>query len=121
MQREPSNLVPAAVAVVAGILAWDLVRLIGDRREAWDDPTYWFIGVPLMLIAAFILGLGYPERPWRWAVTIVAAQALWAMLLAFAADGVPNLLPAGLVIFLLIALVCTAAAYAGRWFRRYVA
>jgi len=60
-----SEIVPAAIAVVGGVLSWDLVRLLGNRREAWDDPHYWQIGYPLLLFTAFILAMGFPERPWR--------------------------------------------------------
>jgi hypothetical protein len=121
MARAASNVIPVAIAVVAGILAWDLVRLLGVRPEAWDDANYWLIGYPLMLIAAFILGLGFPERPWRWAAIIVGAQAVWAFFLALAADGLPNLFPLGLIMFALLGLPCIAAAYAGRWLNRRLA
>ena len=38
-------------------LSWDLVRLLGERREAWDDPIYWQLAFPLMLFTALLLGL----------------------------------------------------------------
>jgi len=110
-----SEIVPAAIAVVGGVLSWDLVRLLGTRREAWDDPHYWQIGYPLLLFTAFILAMGFPERPWRWVVIMIGAQAAWSLLLATVADGVPNLFPLGLVTFALLGLPCLAAAYAGRW------
>ncbi|KAB2941075.1 MAG: hypothetical protein K8F92_15165 [Hyphomicrobium sp.] len=115
MARTASPIVPYAIAMVAGVLAWDLVRLLGGRQEAWDDPNYWLIGYPLMLIAAFVLGLGFRERPWRWAVAIVATQAAWSLFLALAADGVPNLLPLGLIMFALLGVPCIGAAYVGKW------
>ena len=118
MARAASVIVPLAIAAVAGVLAWDLVRLIGGTAEAWDDPDYWVVGLPIMFIAAFVLGLGYPDRPWRWAVAIVAAQALWSMFLAQAAGRSLNLFPFGLIIFAIIALACTVVAYSGRWARR---
>ena len=121
MARPVSNIVPFAIAVVAGILAWDLVRLIGSRGEAWDDPNYWAVGYPLMLASAAMLGLGFPERPWRWALTIVAAQAVWALFLSFSMDGVGNLFPRGLLTFALLAVPCVAAAYAGQWLNRRLA
>ena len=121
MGRAISNVVPIAIATVAGILAWDLVRLIGGRREAWDDPNYWVIGYPLMLATALMLGLGFPERPWRWAVVIVAAQAAWALFLGLAADGSVSLFPLGLAMFAVLALPCVAAAYAGQWLARRLA
>lgn len=115
MSRTAPPIVAYAIAVVAGVLAWDLVRLLGGRYEAWDDPNYWLIGYPLMLIAAFVLGMGFPERPWRWAVTIVGAQAAWSLFLALAAGGVSNLLPLGLVTFALLGVPCVGAAYVGKW------
>jgi peptidoglycan/LPS O-acetylase OafA/YrhL len=115
-----SEIVPAATAVVAGVLSWDIVRLLGERREAWDDPNYWLIGFPLMLVAAFILGLGFPQRPWRWVLIMIGAQAAWAFFLALIADGAPNLFPLGLIMFALLGLPCLCAAYAAKWVRNRV-
>lgn len=120
MQRSGPALVPFGIAVVAGVLAWDLVRLIGTRREAWDDPNYWIVGYPLMLGTAFLLGLGFPERPWRWAAAIVGAQALWSLFLA-ASIGDTSLFPLGLLTFAALAVPCIAAAYTGRWMNRRLA
>lgn len=117
MSRSGPDIVPMGIAVVAGVLSWDLVRLIGERREAWDDPKYWLIGYPLMLVTAFLLGLGFPEHPWRWAFLIVGAQAIWSTLLSLASDGLPDLLPLGLITFALLGLPLAAAAYAGQWLR----
>ena len=61
MARAPSDIVAIAVAVVAGVLSWDLVRLLGEKREAWDDPDYWLVAFPLMLFTAFLLGLALPR------------------------------------------------------------
>lgn len=118
MARSGSDIVAIAIGAVAGVLSWDLVRLIGERREAWDDPKYWLIGYPLMLFAAFMLGLGFPEEPWRWALAIVGAQAAWAIFLALATGGSLSLLPAGIVTFVLLGLPCLLAAYAGQWLRQ---
>jgi len=110
-----SRLIPASIAVVAGVLSWDLVRLLGNRSEAWDDPSYWWIGYPILLFTAFILAMGFPERPWRWVVIMIGAQAAWSLFLALSANAA-NLFPLGLVVFALLSLPCLAAAYAGQWF-----
>ena len=117
MARSGPDIVPIGIAVVAGVLSWDLVRLFGEHREAWDDPKYWLIGYPLMVVAAFLLGLGFPQRPWRWGALIVATQAVWATFLALANDGVPDLLPLGFITFALLALPCVLSAYIGQWLR----
>lgn len=110
-----AEIVPAAIAIAVGVASWELVRHLGRRREAWDDPIYWQLGYPLLLLAAFILGLIWRERPWRWVVLLLGAQAVWSFLLAFLQSGVPNLFPLGLVMFALLGLPCLAAAYAGKW------
>jgi peptidoglycan/LPS O-acetylase OafA/YrhL len=114
MARAPSDIVPVAIAVVAGVLSWDLVRLLGERREAWDDPDYWLVAFPLMLFTAFLLGLAFRDRPWRWVAAMLGAQAAWALLLSVIADGAANPFPLGLLVFALLAVPCLAVAYAGR-------
>jgi peptidoglycan/LPS O-acetylase OafA/YrhL len=115
MDRPVAGIVPLSVSVVAGVLSWDLVRLFGDRGEAWDDPIYWQLAFPLMLSTALLLGAACRDRPWRWVAAMVGAQAAWALLLSVIGDGVPNLFPLGLLMFAVIGLPCLAAAYAGKW------
>jgi hypothetical protein len=111
-----STILPAALALLIGAADWELVRKLGTRREAWDDPLYWQVGYPLLLLAAFLLGLVWREGAWRWAVLLILGQAAWSLGLAVNQDGAPNLWPAGLVMFALVGLPCLLAAYAGRWF-----
>lgn len=108
-----STSLPSAIAVAAGIASWEIVRQLGSRREAWDDPLYWQLGFPLLIVVAFVLGAVWRERPWRWGLLMVGAQAVWSLGLAFLQDGVPNLLPAGLIMFALLSLPCIAASYVG--------
>jgi peptidoglycan/LPS O-acetylase OafA/YrhL len=109
------DITPAMLALLLGAADWELARRLGGHREAWDDPLYWRLAYPLLLLAAFGLGLVWRERPWRWAVWLIAGQIAWSFALALAQDGVPNLLPLGLIMFLLLGIPCVAAAYAGRW------
>jgi peptidoglycan/LPS O-acetylase OafA/YrhL len=110
-----AEIVPAAIAIAAGVASWELVRRLGGRREAWDDPMYWQLGYPLLLAAAFALGLIWREQPWRWVVIMLGTQAAWSFLLALVDSGVPNLFPLGLVMFALLGLPCLGMAYAGKW------
>jgi peptidoglycan/LPS O-acetylase OafA/YrhL len=110
-----STLLPAALAILLGAADWELTRRLGSSREAWDDPLYWQLGYPLLLLAAFVLGMVWRERPWRWAVLLITGQVAWSLALALRHDGVPNLLPLGFVMFALLGLPCLVATYAGRW------
>jgi hypothetical protein len=42
-------------------------------------------------------------------------QAAWSLTLAIGQDGLPNLLPLGLLMFAVLGIPCLVAAYAGRW------
>lgn len=110
-----SAVLPAALALLLGAADWGLIRRLGSRREAWDDPQFWQLGYPLLLLAALILGMVWRDRPWRWVVWLVVGQAAWSLVLALSQDGIPNLLPLGLVMFALLGIPCLATAYAGRW------
>ena len=111
-----TTLLPSVIAAGAGIASWEIVRQLGARREAWDDPLYWQIGFPLLIVAAFALGAVWRERPWRWGALMIATQAVWSLGFAFLQDGIPNLLPLGLMLFALLALPCIAASYLGSRF-----
>jgi hypothetical protein len=110
-----TSLLPAVIAFFIGAADWELARQLGGRREAWDGPLFWPLAYPLLLLAALLLGMVWRERPWRWAVWLIAGQIVWSFTLALSQDGVPNLLPLGLVMFGLLGIPCVAAAYAGRW------
>jgi peptidoglycan/LPS O-acetylase OafA/YrhL len=110
-----SAVLPATLAVLLGAADWEMTRRLGTRREAWDDPLYWQLGYPLLLLAAFVLGLVWRERPWRWVVGLIAGQVAWSLALALTNGGVPNLLPPGLIMFALLGVPCLLAAYSGQW------
>ena len=82
MDRPVAGIVPLSVAVLAGVLSWDLVRLFGNRAEAWDDPVYWQLALPLMLFTALLLGAACRDRPWRWVAAMVGGQAACAPIMA---------------------------------------
>jgi hypothetical protein len=109
----------AFLSVLVGVAAWELARKFGRHREAFDDAFYWQISYPVMLLAAFLIGMVWRDRPWRWAALMLGGQAVWSLLLALP-SGVPNLLPLGFITFALLAVPCGLAAYAGKWARNNV-
>ena len=110
-----SPLLPAVLAFFIVAADWELARQLGNRREAWDAPLFWQLAYSLLLLAALLMGMVWRERPWRWAAWLIVGQITWSLALAFAQDGVPNLLPLGLVLFAALGVPCLLAAYAGRW------
>src|SRR5687767_208260 len=98
--RPLTNAQAYAIAAAAGTGFWIAVTLISGRREAWDSPLYWMAGYPGGIAVAGVHGYLAPERPWRWALALMSAQAVT---LAFAASSF-GLLPLGLIMFGILAL-----------------
>lgn len=89
-----------AVATIGGAILWLATAAISGRTEAWDSALYWPVAYPLAVGLAGYLGYRVPERPWRWGLAVMLAQA--AMLLVSASDL--SLWPLGLFLFSVLAL-----------------
>lgn len=94
------------VAAASGVVLWLATSAVSGRREAWDSSLYWTIAYPVGIAVAGTLGYLAPTRPWRWALTLMLAQAVT---LAFAAASF-GLLPLGLIMFAVLALPPMGAA-----------
>jgi len=77
-----------------------------DSRPHWDDAG---IVACAMLIAAAVLGLIGPQRPWRWALAV----GIWIPLYALARTGSPG----ALAMFIVLAFPAVGA-YSGMALRR---
>lgn len=97
---------PWTVAIVGGAILWLAVAGVSGRREAWDSSIYWTIAYPLTIGLAGGLGYWAPEKPWRWGLAVMWAQAL--MLIISASDF--GLLPLGLIVFSILAVPTIGAA-----------
>lgn len=93
-------------AIIGGAVLWLVTAAITDRREAWDSGLYWTVAYPLAIALAGALGYWAPERPWRWALATLLAQAV---VLAVAGSDL-SLLPLGLIMFSVLALPAIAVA-----------
>lgn len=50
--------------------------MASGRREAWDSPWYFLIGVPLMCVAIALISGRFPRRSWRWALSMAFGQSV---------------------------------------------
>lgn len=103
---------------MAGISLWFWAALASGAREPWDVPLYWNAVYPVAMVVAGALGYAFPERPWRWALTMFIAQFV-AMTLR--ASELGNLWPLGLLMFVALSLPGMAFGKVGAWLRRKLA
>lgn len=103
-----------AAAAFLGLVLWTGTALLGKRIEPWDSPHYWTLAYPAAMVLCGGLGLVFPERPWRWALTLMFMQ-LFVMI---AGGSGFSLLPMGLVLMAVLALPGIGLAYLCAWARR---
>ena len=103
--------VALVVSLVGGALIWIAICLVTSVPEAWDDPLYWRAGYPALALIAGVSGYLAWEKPWRWALAVMASQ----MVVMLVQRGYGTLLPVGGIVFLLLALPLIAPAYLGAW------
>ena len=110
---ERSGRVTALAFIVGGIgggLVWLSCAGFDLRREGWDDPSYFTIGLPALVVLSFLLGCCCPTRAWLFGAAPIIAQ----IALAVVGNPTASLLPLGLVFFAVLSLPCMyAAALAG--------
>jgi len=75
MARRIHDYVPFGVSVLGGLLVCLAISMATGRREAWDSGAYFYVGIPVMCAVVFVIGYRFPDRPWRWAMSMAAGQA----------------------------------------------
>jgi hypothetical protein len=94
-------------AIVGGAVLWLVTTGVTGNREAWDSSVYWAVAYPLAIGLAGGLGYWVPEKPWRWGLAAMLAQAV---MLALAGSDF-SLLPLGLILFSILALPAIGLAW----------
>ena len=70
---EGQNLVHLT-AGAAGFIVAAGVALASGIPVAWASPLYFILGWPLMCAAVYLIARKYPERPWRWTLSMMLGQ-----------------------------------------------
>lgn len=89
-----------AAAIGGGAILWLVTTEISGKTEAWDSSLYWSAAYPLAIGLSAGLGYWAPEKPWRWGLAVMLAQAV--VLVMAGSDF--SLLPLGLILFSILAL-----------------
>jgi hypothetical protein len=62
------------VAFAAGFIVAAGVALATDVPAAWATPMYFIVGWPVMCIVIYLMARTYPERAWRWTLSMMLGQ-----------------------------------------------
>lgn len=101
------------MAVLAGVGGWIYLAQGTPESDAWVNPQYFSLFVPVLAVLAAALGFFFPVRPWRWGLLLIWSQVPVALILSPAG----TLLPTGLVVLLLLSLPIVGLAHLGGFAR----
>lgn len=99
----------SAASFLCGLIVYLAIVLMTGRNEAWDDASYYVLGIPLMCIVAFVIGYRFPVKPWRWALWMAGGQAVGALLNGSSL----SLLPFAIIFMVIISIPQFVAARFG--------
>jgi hypothetical protein len=105
----PADLAFAAIAIIAGALAWIIPAQLSGHREAWDGRLWW-VWLLSTGLAALALGFAAPRRWWLWPILLMAAQFAAMMIQS---KEVGALTPLGFILMAVIAGVLMLPAFVG--------
>jgi hypothetical protein len=100
MSKPVNNAWPCAISFVAGLAICLLITVTSGRKEAWDAPEYFTIGIPLMCLVIFAISCKFPQRAWRWALCMAIGQSV-AMVLG---GGSASLWPLAIIAMTVVSL-----------------
>ena len=92
-----------------GALAWLLLGLFIETREAWDSTLYFLVVLPISVVAGVIAGWRHGGPGWRWPLAYFGGQLLMIAPRWFQ-PGEGSLWPLALVFLFVCSLPCWLAA-----------
>lgn len=107
--KNDNHLFAGAASFLCGLAVYLAIVIATGRNEAWDDASYYVLGIPFMCFVAFMIGHSFPTRPWRWALWMAGGQVVGALLNGSSL----SLLPFAVVFMIIISIPQFIAARFG--------
>lgn len=76
MDHRSRRYIPLVTSSLAGLLVCLAISLGTGRKEAWDSEVYFSVGIPVMCVLIFAIGYRFPDRAWRWTLSMAVGQAV---------------------------------------------
>jgi hypothetical protein len=89
-------------------------------REAWASSAYFYVGAPLMAMAVGLAAFHFPQRAWRWPVSLVAGHQVGILLVGVGMQSRLSLLILTVIMAILLAAFFTIPALVGSTVARHL-
>ena len=100
---------PYMASFLCALVVYLSIVMVTGRNEAWDHGSYYVLGIPLMAFTTFAIAYHFPNRPWRWALSMAGGQMVGALLNGSSL----SLLPFAVIFMVIISIPQFIAAYFG--------
>jgi hypothetical protein len=100
MSKPDNHVLPYVISFIAGLVICLVITVTTGRKEAWDAPVYFTVGIPVMCLVIFALGYRFPQRAWRWALCMAFGQSV-AMVMG---GGSASLWPLAIIAMTVVSL-----------------
>lgn len=107
--------IQGVIALGIGTLIWIAFKVKAQAHDPTELLAYWQIGYPISILFSGIMGTIIPDRPWRWGIFIIWIQFILGLITS---NGDLNLLPPGIVFYMLLTAPCILFGYLGAWISR---
>jgi hypothetical protein len=106
------------LAIATGVGLEFGIHVLSGRREAWDSPLYWTLGLPIAIVLSALAGFISERRDWLWTAAVVPSQVTTMMVMSGDIGGGLALWPLMVVLSSMLSAPFVGASYVGSWFRR---
>lgn len=104
--------ISSTIALGIGAIVWIVFKTIAQTKDPTELLSYWQIGYPISIFFSGIMGIFFPDRPWRWGIIIIWVQFFLGLITT---KGDLNLLPPGMLFYALLTVPCIISGYIGAW------
>jgi hypothetical protein len=98
-----------ACSFASGVAIEVLIGMLAGRREAWDSGIFWVVGMPVLIVSAYVFGTAAGRRP----VPIGYAPFAGVLVAMLLKTGAGSMLPLGIVLLAFLGLPGVMAAWLG--------
>jgi hypothetical protein len=102
------------LSILSGVALELGIHALSGRREAWDSPLYWTLGLPGAGLTAVLIGYLAQRGSWLWAAAIIPSQVTTMMVRN---GDIGGLWPLMMILASILGVPFVVAAFLGSRFR----
>jgi len=71
--------VTIGLSILTGVALELGIHALSGRREAWDSPEFWMLGLPIACLVSAVIGALSRASAWKWTLVVAPSQVMTMM------------------------------------------